>query len=1085
MKNLLKYITASFNRIILIIAIIALFVQCTKENESEMGSFPYIKLSTNDTSVSNESQQFAIALQTNRNVKVSITFPQEKLDAAEWITATVSANKINITILKNELEKDRSCNINIITENSTAEANVKIEQDASSERTYPNNMFLSTQNAIDNISDYTRIAGAMFIGDIKKQENAPKSINASNKENITTIIDGVTYIAAPSQINNIRGIQIINKIKKNALYILNTEIDSINKFVVKYDLKTLYAEYGALKHTAAIPEMTTLTKLSIRGNNILDISKLSALNGLTKLNISNNNITDIAALKAITSLDTLILGDISYSKESNGIYNLDPLKTLAKLKYVSLSGLPISTIQLEDLKTYLPANCKIIAEKLSTPILPAAIVKNISMASDNQLLIRGKLMHRNPKDDITKIGFYYGSTETQSEMKSVDVKISEINASDSTFTKIIEVKKTTDLIFVKAFATNSKGTTYSTFKTFGEKIYKGDIFVKSKDELNALITARYTKINGALVIGKSSKEKQETSIPVSIGDVTYYFEPSDIDNIDNIEDLNEVTSGVYIVNTQISKISNFIDVLSTPKLIAKANKLSVLPDISRIKGLKVLSVSMNNISNIEQLSKVSGLEELYLGDKNMAEKESNKISDLSSILSLKALKILDISGLPISPITIENAKKVLTSCTIYSEKTKKEYVPIVLTNNASNILSSTAQLNGEVLDLGGTISASGFEYGISKDNLQYKASAELTAAKLNVAISKLSESTKYYFRAFAKNQFGTGYGDIKEFSTISKEDEKTFKGNVVINSGSDITEFLSSGYEKINGALIIGEVVKNTSGTTISMNIEGTDYVFERNDTYISLDLICEKIKNVTKGVYVINRYLPNIMALREFSTPKLVINNSCEGESLMSSGNFETFLKIKGLKILNISGNNITNITKLAKSLELTELYIGNKNNPVGEVNKISDIYPLTSLKKLMILDISGLPICANMLAQVKSIMTWCTIYSEGLKNTDLPIAYTHNATSITSNAAILKGTCTYTNEWPGEYGIYIGKSIESIREKKVIGKQVSYNNTEYFFTVDPSDFTSNTTYYYQSYFKFNKIYIFGEIKQFTTSQN
>jgi len=92
--------------------------------------------------------------------------------------------------------------------------------------------------------------------------------------------------------------------------------------------------------------------------------------------------------------------------------------------------------------------------------------------------------------------------------------------------------------------------------------------------------------------------------------------------------------------------------------------------------------------------------------------------------------------------------------------------PTVITNNASNITSTSAQLNGNLDSTGNLSCQVWFEYGktTSYGSSTSKQSKSSTGS-FNQAISSLDPNTTYHFRACASNTEGTAYGDDKTFTT--------------------------------------------------------------------------------------------------------------------------------------------------------------------------------------------------------------------------------------------------------------------------------------------------------------------------------
>lgn len=94
--------------------------------------------------------------------------------------------------------------------------------------------------------------------------------------------------------------------------------------------------------------------------------------------------------------------------------------------------------------------------------------------------------------------------------------------------------------------------------------------------------------------------------------------------------------------------------------------------------------------------------------------------------------------------------------------------PKANTNNATNILRTTANLNGSV-NPSGYVTNYWFEYG--KDNNLGNVTAfqatnnGISTMSVATAISGLEPLTKYYFRMNAQNQYGTSNGSILNFTT--------------------------------------------------------------------------------------------------------------------------------------------------------------------------------------------------------------------------------------------------------------------------------------------------------------------------------
>ncbi len=98
-----------------------------------------------------------------------------------------------------------------------------------------------------------------------------------------------------------------------------------------------------------------LDSLSLAGNNLQAISRLSALGGLVTLNLSGNRIRDLTPLTSLSGLRTLYL-------DGNPIEDLTPLYSIGTLTSLSIKSISVSAEQLSALSAALP-NCAIHSEQ--------------------------------------------------------------------------------------------------------------------------------------------------------------------------------------------------------------------------------------------------------------------------------------------------------------------------------------------------------------------------------------------------------------------------------------------------------------------------------------------------------------------------------------------------------------------------------------------------------------------------------------------------------------------------------------------------------------------------------------------------
>ncbi len=92
--------------------------------------------------------------------------------------------------------------------------------------------------------------------------------------------------------------------------------------------------------------------------------------------------------------------------------------------------------------------------------------------------------------------------------------------------------------------------------------------------------------------------------------------------------------------------------------------------------------------------------------------------------------------------------------------------PTVQTNVATGVTTTGVTLNGNVTSDGGaTVTARGFLYGTSSSNLTQTVQSGSGTGNYTKALTGLTSSTTYYYKAYATNSEGTAYGEVLSFTT--------------------------------------------------------------------------------------------------------------------------------------------------------------------------------------------------------------------------------------------------------------------------------------------------------------------------------
>jgi len=119
--------------------------------------------------------------------------------------------------------------------------------------------------------------------------------------------------------------------------------------------------------------------------------------------------------------------------------------------------------------------------------------------------------------------------------------------------------------------------------------------------------------------------------------------------------------------------------------------------------------------------------------------------------------------------------------------------PTLSTHVASNISTSSVNLFGEIVDWGNSaITEYGFQFGTSVGAAASSTESSLSGQNItanqgfNFTITGLASRTTYYFRAYALNSEGYGYGDWAAFTTGASSAPVILKQGVILKPGTVI-----------------------------------------------------------------------------------------------------------------------------------------------------------------------------------------------------------------------------------------------------------------------------------------------------------
>ncbi len=242
--------------------------------------------------------------------------------------------------------------------------------------------------------------------------------------------------------------------------------------------------------------------------------------------------------------------------------------------------------------------------------------------------------------------------------------------------------------------------------------------------------------------------------------------------------------------------------------------------------------------------------------------------------------------------------------------------PVVETGDATEIGTGSAVLNGNITDNGnGEISEYGFYCGTSEEpGTKVIAGESDLSGSYTYDLGDLAEETTYYYKAYAVNSAGTGYGEVKSFTTKKSGtvDPPELEVTVELSRTEDVNYARPLGIEGVASESVDWQViVKNSAGDVMdSFTADGTsfnvEYRPEQTDLPYSAEYTVEVTATPAEGDPVV---VTKTFGVTNYSFKAAELNVSASGGSLSVSGRVENLeaqaKQVQGiLQVTNSAGD-------------------------------------------------------------------------------------------------------------------------------------------------------------------------------------
>ena len=389
--------------------------------------------------------------------------------------------------------------------------------------------------------------------------------------------------------------------------------------------------------------------------------------------------------------------------------------------------------------------------------------------------------------------------------------------------------------------------------------------------------------------------------------------------------------------------------------------------------------------------------------------------------------------------------------------------PVVTTADVTDIAASTAKCGGEVvMEKGWELSARGVCWSTSpnptiEDNHTVDGEGK---GSFESDISGLTESTTYYVRAYATNEYGTGYGEEKSFTTIPVPQITT----------ADVTSITTN-------TAVCGGNVTSDGGATVTAR--GVCWSTSPNPT------ISNKKTNNGSGT---GSFTSNITILTENTTyyVRAYATNS-NGTAYGEEKRFTTFVKdlpqVTTLNVTSITANTAVcggNVTSDGGgTVTARGVCWSTSPNPTISNNKTTNGSGTGSFTS----NITGLTENTTYYVRAYATNEKGTAYGDEKSFTTLaktiPQITTANVTSISFNTAVCGGNVTSD----GNATVTARGVCWSTSPNPTISNNKTTNGSGTgSFTSNITGLADGTTYYVRAYATNSKGTAYGEEKSFTT---
>lgn len=447
--------------------------------------------------------------------------------------------------------------------------------------------------------------------------------------------------------------------------------------------------------------------------------------------------------------------------------------------------------------------------KKDEPVAPTVVTKTASEITKVSATLKGEITNEGSAP-ITTCGFYYDSVPDMSYPMVLESKVN-----GNVFTAALTELNPGTTYYYRAYAVSNAGTAegeivrFSTVEAVAPSV--STMPASGVTLVGATLNGNVTEAGGDTITERGfyyGLNEENMSLKVECGCGTGVYSKT-------LEGLTSATTyyfKAYAINidgASYGEIESFTTSEPSAPEVMTMSATSITSNGATLNG-KIVS---NGTEPVTVRGFVYGTSESSLTQNVSSTSTSNNFS--KELTDLSPSRTYYYKAYAINAIGTSYGE-------VSSFTTPALVAPTVQTMSASGVTVNGATLNGKVASEGSaSVTERGFVYGTNSNNLSNSVECGSGAGTFNKALTGLSASTTYYFKAYATSSAGTSYGAVETFTTQTPvaPTVQTMAATSISQTGATLNgKVVSAGSYSVTAR----GFVYGTSATNLSQNVEST-----------------------------------------------------------------------------------------------------------------------------------------------------------------------------------------------------------------------------------------------------------------------